>query len=64
MGVCQNRQHMFCRPREAHDRVLEKGVEECSRSTVLNAACYWSSNHCISAQTFESVTAKLNHKRS
>jgi len=33
-------------------------------STVLTAACYWPSSHCIPAQTFASVSGELNHNRS
>jgi len=42
---------------------LVKSFGECYVSTVLTAACYWQSSHCIPAQKFVSVSGKLNHDR-
>ena len=43
---------------------LVKIFGECCRSTVLTAACYWPSSHCIRTQMFVSVKIELNHNRS
>jgi len=43
---------------------LVKSFGECCVSTVLTAACYWPSSHCIPGQTFVSVSGELNHDRS
>jgi len=45
-------------------RFLVKSCGECCGGTVLTAACYWPSSHCIPAQKFVSVSGELNHDRS
>jgi len=43
---------------------LKKSSGKCCESAVLTTVCYWPSSHCIPAQKFVSVSAKLNHNRS
>ena len=43
---------------------LVKSFGECCACTVLTAACYWSSSHCIPVQKFVSVSGELNHDSS
>ena len=43
---------------------LVKSFGECCGSTVLTAACYLPSSHCIPAQKFVSMSGKLNHNHS
>ena len=62
VGICQRRPHMLCRPRES--TIPDSSRKACCGSTVLKAACYWSSSHCIPAQKFVSMSEKLNHDRS
>jgi len=38
---------------------LVKSFGECCESTVLTAACYWPSSHCIPAQRFVSMLGEL-----
>jgi len=41
-----------------------KGFVECCGSTVLTAACYWLSSHCIPDQKSVSVSGEFNQDRS
>jgi len=51
----------FLTSRKQTTGFLEKSFGECCGSTVLMTVCYWSSCHCISAQTFASMLAESNH---
>ena len=58
------RQQIFEISYEVYDRVPLKKLGECCGSTVLTAACYCPSSHCIPAQRFVSVSGEFNHNRS
>jgi len=51
----------FCLLREYVRPGPGKSFAECCGSTMLTAACYWPSSHCISAHQFVSASADLNH---
>jgi len=46
----------FVNLKKVYDRVFVKSFGECCGSTVLLAACYWTSRHYIPAQKFVSVS--------
>jgi len=56
--------HVLSTSRKHTTEFLVKSFEEFSVRTVLTAACYWSSRHCIPDQKFMSVSGELNHDRS
>jgi len=57
--------HVLSTSRKHSTGFLVKSFGECCRRTVLMAACYWPSSHCIPpAQKFVSVSGELNHDRS
>ena len=56
--------HVLSTSRKHTTGFLVKSFEEFSVRTVLTAACYWPSSHCIPDQKFVSVSGKLNHDRS
>jgi len=56
--------HVLSTSREHTTELLVKSFGKRCVSTVLTAACYWPSSHCIPAQKFVSVSGELNHDRS
>jgi len=56
--------HVLSTLREHTSGFLVKIFGECYESTVLTAACYWPSSHCIPTKKFVSVSVELNHNRS
>ena len=48
--------HFLSTSRKHMSELLVKSFGDCCESTVLTAACYWSSSHCIPAQKFVSVS--------
>jgi len=56
LGIMQKTSsHALSTLREHTTGFFVKSFVECCVSTVLTAACYWQSSHCIPAQTFVSV---------
>jgi len=56
--------HVLSTSRKHTTEFFVKSFGECGVSTVLTAACYWPSSHCIPAQKFVSASGELNHDRS
>jgi len=56
--------HVLLTSRKHMTRFLVKSFGECCGTTVLMAACYCPSSHCVPAQKFMSVSTELNHNRS
>ena len=52
--------HVLSTSRKHMTGFLMKSSGKCCGSTVLTAACYWLSSHCISAQKFVSVSWESN----
>ena len=49
---------------KADDRVPRENLWGVFRECSVDSPCYWPSSHCIPAQKFVSMSAKLNHHRS
>ena len=56
--------HVLLISRKHTTGFLVKSFGECCVSTVLTAACYQPSSHCMPAQKFVFVSGELNHDRS
>jgi len=56
--------HVLSTSRKHATGFLVESFGECCGSTVLTAACYWPSSHCIPAQKFVSASGELNQGRS
>ena len=56
--------HVLSTSRKHTTGVFVKIAGGCCRCTVLKAACYWLSNHCIPVQKCVSMLGELNQNRS